>query len=379
MLRTGLCDLLDIRYPVMQAGMGVYKGALTSPELVAAVSNAGGMGCIGGMGLEPEELRSVIRETRKLTDRPFGVDLLLPTKVSATTGSRDEIREDIRKNHTEQWRLVEALFERYGLPAHRLDRSHGLTRDYTSAQVEVVFEEKVPVFVIALGDPALLVERAREAGTKLGGMAGSIGNVRRHLSAGVDFIICQGGEAGGHVGAIGTFPLIPQGVDLSGNVPVAAAGGIADGRGLVAALSLGAQAAWCGTAFLFAEEANIHPVHREQLIAGRSEDFVASRVFTGKPSRIFRNEVLEIWAREGVEPLPMPHQQVLIEDFVDAAWQASRLDLVNNPAGQIAGMLGSVKPAARILDEMVEDAAAIIDKLAELKSGMAGKRHRSGS
>lgn len=360
MLHTPLCDLLGIRVPIMQAGMGIYKGLVTSPELVAAVSNAGGMGCLGATGLEPAELRQTIRKIRGLTDKPFGVNLIIPAKLSTREGSRKDIREDIRKNYPAHWKLVQDLFQRQGIPNQLIDKEYSLTEELTTAQADIVFEEKVPLFVIALGDPAALMSKARAAGTKVAGLAGSVGNARKQIAAGVDLIIAQGAEAGGHVGIVPTFPLLPQVVDAAGSTPIVAAGGIADGRGLAAALALGAQGVWCGTAFLFSDEVNVHPAHREQLDRGRSEDFVVSRIFTGKPSRTFHNKIHDIWADAGIDPLPMPHQKVLMEDFMDAARKAERLDVVSNPAGQIAGMLRGKKPAARIVEEMAAGAEAVI-------------------
>jgi nitronate monooxygenase len=366
MLRTELCETLGIRYPVMQAGMGIYKGMVTPPELVAAVSNAGGLGCIGGSGLEPDQLRDAIRKIRSLTEKPFGVDLLIPTKMSARQGSREEIRKDIAANYPKHHKLVEELFERYSIPKTKIDKEFSITEEMTTQQARVVFEERVPLFVVGLGDPGAHVAAAREAGTKVAGIAGSLNNARKQMQAKVDFLICQGAEAGGHVGPIGTFPLVPQIVDAVSPLPVVAAGGIADGRGLVASLALGAQAVWCGTAFLFADEANVHPQHREQLDVGRSEDFVVSRVFTGKPSRTFHNDVHRVWATAGLDPLPLPHQKVLMEDFLDAARTAGRLDVCGNPAGQIAGMLKGTRPAAQIVSDMVAQAEQIIQRCANL-------------
>ena len=360
MLRTPLCERLGIRYPVLQAGMGIFKGVVTPPELVAAVSNAGGMGCIGGSGLEPEELRQAIRGTRSLTDKPFGVDLLIPSKMSATTGSRDEIRKEIDRMYPKHRKLVDELFDRYGVPRTKVEKEFTITEEMTSEQARVVFEEKVPVFVVGLGDPGKFRGIANETGTLIAGSAGSLNNAKRQIQSQVDFIIVQGAEAGGHTGTIGTFPVVPQVVDAVSPIPVVAAGGIADGRGLVASLALGAQAVWCGTAFLFADEVNLHPAHREQIDRGRSEDFVVSRVFTGKPSRTFHNDVHTIWAKSGLEPLPMPHQKILMEDFLDSARRNGRLDVCGNPCGQIAGMMQGARPAAKIVADMVAQAEKIV-------------------
>lgn len=362
-LRTPLCDLLGIRVPVLQAGMGIWRGLVTTPELVAAVSNAGGMGCLGGSGLTPEELRAAIRRVRELTPHPFGVDLIIPAALSTREGTRAAIREQIRRDHPRHWAFVEALYERHRIPRAAIDLELTWTPALTDAQADVVIEERVPLFVVALGDPAALVPRARAAGVRMAGLVGSLGNLRRQVEAGVDLVICQGAEAGGHVGTVGTFPLLPQVVDAAGALPVVAAGGIADGRGVAAALALGAAGVWVGTAFLFAEEAQLHPQHRAQLCQGRSEDFAATRIYTGKTARTFRNVIHAEWAEAGLAPLGMPHQKVLFEDFLHAARQAGRLELVSNPAGQVAGMLRDVRPAASIVEELVSGAAAAIARL----------------
>lgn len=369
MLRTPLCDRLGIAVPVFQAGMGIYRGLVTTPELVAAISNAGGMGCLGGSGLTPDELREAIRRIRTLTDRPFGVDLIIPTALSTKTGTRAEIRDDIRRQHPRHFAFVEALYERHGIPRLPIDLDLTWTPALTDAQADVVIEERVPLLVVALGDPTALVPRARAQGMHIGGLVGSLGNLRRQLDAGVDLVIAQGTEAGGHVGSVATFPLVPQVVDAAGDIPVIAAGGIADGRGVVAALALGAQGVWVGTAFLAAEEAQIHPAHRAQILGGRSEDFAATRIYTGKTARTFRNRIHAEWSASGLEALGMPHQKVLFEDFLNAARHAGRLDLVSNPAGQAAGMLSRIRTAAAILHELTEGAER---RIAELQGIIGG-------
>ncbi len=369
MLRTPLCDLLGIEVPILQAGMGVYRGLVTTPALVAAVSNAGGLGCLGGAGLLPEELRAAIRAVRALTARPFGVDLIIPTQLSAREGSRAAIRADIQARHPQHWEFAQSLFGRFGLPSGEIDLDLTWTEELTHAQARVVLEERVPVFVIALGDPGGFMPACRAAGVKVAGLVGSLGNLRRQLKAGVDFVIAQGGEAGGHTGTVGTMPLVPQVVDAAGDVPVVAAGGIADGRGVAAGLMLGAQGAWCGTAFLAAAEAQLHPVHLAQVLQGRSEEFAVSRIYTGKPARTFRNEMHKLWSAAGLEPLGMPHQKVLMEDFLHVARREGRLDLVSNPCGQAAGMLHEVRSAKMIVADMVAGAEAALRRGAAMTGG----------
>ena len=152
-------------------------------------------------------------------------------------------------------------------------------------------------------------------------------------------------------------------VDNVRPLPVAAAGGIGDGRGVAAALALGAEGVWCGTAFLYALEADLVPAHRKALTDARSEDLVVSKSYTGKPSRIVRTEVLELWAKSGLDALPMPYQFVLMDDFVYSAQQVGRYDLMNNPAGQIAGMLTNHVSAATIVKHMVEEAVEVISQM----------------
>jgi NAD(P)H-dependent flavin oxidoreductase YrpB (nitropropane dioxygenase family) len=352
--------MLGIQVPLIQAGMGVYRGIVTTPELVAAVSEAGGMGCLGGAGLTPDELRLAIYHIRALTDRPFGVDLLLPATLSRQNGTRDMIRQEIAETYPRHWAWVQALFDRYGLPHTAIDMDHALTPELTDQQCDVVIAERVPLFVAGLGDPGRVADRVHAYGGKVAGLVGSVRHARHHLEAGVDLLIAQGGEAGGHVGTVATLPLVPQVVDAVAPLPVVAAGGIADGRGLAASLMLGAQAAWCGTLFLFAAEARVDPAQRAQLLAGRSEDFAATRIFTGKPARTFRNEIHRLWAETGLEPLGMPHQKVLMDDFLDAARHAGQLAVVSNPAGQAAGMLHEVRPATEIVQSMIAQAEAAL-------------------
>ena len=358
-LRTSLCDLLGIEYPIMLAGMWVKDGRATPPPLVAAVSNAGGLGVMAGLGLEPEELRRRIREVRNLTSKPFGVDLLLPASLSEVAEERQQVRDRLQREHPHQAAIAGELMQKYGLPAVEEKGPAELSPPLMQRQVEVAVEEKVPVLAVALGDAGWAVSLAHAQGIKVIGLAGSLRNALRQQEAGVDIIVAQGYEAGGHTGTVATLPLIPQVVDAVSPTPVVAAGGIADGRGLAASLALGAVGVWCGTAFLLAAESGLWQAHREQIMAGASEDFIVTRCYTGKTARDYRNPVIADWGASGVEPLPMPLQWVLMDDFVAAAEAAEKAELINNPCGQAAGMLREVKPARRIVDEMVSGALEV--------------------
>jgi nitronate monooxygenase len=362
-LHTPLCDILDCEYPIMLAGMG---GDATSPELVAAVCNAGGFGVKGMTGYSPEEMDECIREIRSLTDRPFGVDLLLPVNRAEVSGSRDEERERIRREYPKQWAWAQELYREYGLSQVKYpDPFTGIAPSFIEQQIEVIMDEDIPVFAAALGDPGWLTSRLHAGGRKVIGLVGNIRNAVRQVRAGVDMIAAQGYEAGGHVGRIANFPLIPQVVDAVNPMPVLAAGAIADGRGVAAALSLGAIGVWVGTAFLVAEESRIPYAFQQQILNGTSDDFIVTRAYTGKTARDYRNEVIDRWEKSGLEAMPMPLQGVLMQDFTAAAKQAGRWDLVNNPSGQIAGALTGIKPAKKIVEDMVQDTIDVLQGLSK--------------
>ena len=351
-MSNAVCKLLGVRLPILQAGMGRTQGTPTPPALVAAVSNAGGMGCLGGVGLEPDQLRRAIREIRTLTSKPFSVDLLLPARLADSPPSRDEIRRALREKYPRHWQFVQSLHEKFGLPQQPMDKAGLLSNDFIRAQVEVVLDERVPVFVAGLGDASWVIKDRRAREMKTIGLAGSVRNALRQREAGVHAVIAQGYEAGGHTGTVANFALIPQIVDAVAPLPVLGAGAISDRRGVAAALALGAQGVWIGTAFMFATEADIPETHRRQLEAARSEDFVVSRAYTGKTARTFKNQVMEAWTASGLDPLPTPYQWVLMDDFVAAAEAADRQELVNLPAGQGAGMLNRRRPAREIVAEL---------------------------
>ncbi|MDA1100359.1 MAG: nitronate monooxygenase [Proteobacteria bacterium] len=351
-LRTELCDILNIEYPIMLAGMGVW-GMGTPPELVAAVSEAGGCGVLGGSALSPEEVRRRIRRVRQLTDKPFGVDLLLPASLAAASATRSGVREELRRDHPAHVAFMHELLERFDLPPAPVENDIVNSDVYAEAQIQVVLEEEVPIFAAGLGDPARVIPRARKQGMLVIGLAGTVRNAERNRDAGVDIVVCQGTEGGGHTGPIATLPLVAQAVDAVAPVPVVAAGGIVGGRGIAAALTLGAIGVWVGTAFLVSEECALPNVVKDDILAGAASDFRVSQAWTGKTLRAKRNQVTDAWAQSGLEPLPSPHQRVLMEDFLSAAQLADRWDLYMNAAGQGAGSLTERRPAADIMADLV--------------------------
>ena len=361
-LHTPLCDLLEIEYPIVLAGMGSW-GMGTPPALVAAVSNAGGLGVLGCSNLTAKEVEERIREVRRLTDKPFGVDLLLPASLKQAPGSRAAVRQEIRDNHPEHWAFLEELHRRFDLPERPFQHDHVISAELIAQQIEVTLNERVPVFAAGLGDPAIVVPRAREIGMKVMGVCGSPRNAARQVKAGVDAIIAQGTEGGGHTGQIASFALLPQVVDAAGDIPVLGAGGITDGRGVAASLALGAQGVWVGTAFLVADEGGLPDALKDQIVDASTSDMRISPYWTGKTIRAINNDVAQAWADSGLPSLPTPHQRVLMEDFKEAAMAAGRFEITMNAGGQGAGMIKQRRPATDIFNDLLDSTREALDRL----------------
>ena len=361
-LHNAFCDAWGIEVPIFLAGMGV-GGRATPPALVAAVSQAGGLGVLGCSGLSPEETRRRIRAVRALTDKPFGVDLLLPARIADAPPTRSAVRDEIRARFPRHAAFVQELIRRYGLPDAKPADETVVNIEYAKSVLEVIFDERVPVFAAGLGDPDFLLDRARAQGMKLIGLSGSVRNAVRLKKTGVDAIVAQGTEAGGHTGTVASLPLIPQVVDAVSPTPVLAAGGIADGRGIVAALALGAQAVWIGTAFLVADEGELFDACKDQIVASDSEAFRIGKIWTGKTVRAFHSEISRAWAESGLPTLETPHQRILMEDFLAAALAAGRHDLFYNIAGQAGGLVKGRRPAKDIMADLVDGAAEQLRRL----------------
>ena len=367
-LHTRICDLFGIEVPIVLAGMG---GAST-PALAAAVSNAGGLGILGAAACTPDELREWIRRTRSLTDKPFGVDTLLPASVrresyKQTTGPSPQERLP------ELLAFARDFMEKEGLtapppPPPELEkrRRETFTKDFFAAQMEVVIEERVPVYASGLGDPAPWMERMRANGTKVMAVVGAVRHARKVAASGVDVIVAQGHDAGGHNSPVGTMALIPQVVDAVAPIPVLGAGGITDGRGVAAALMLGADGAWVGSAFLATHEAGILEFQKKAIVAATEEGTVVSRAVTGKPARMIRSKWTDALAASGLEPLPMPFQQVVAMPVQMAGFAAGRADIAPGFAGQGIGMITSIRPAAEVLRDLVAGAEQALRGAARL-------------
>lgn len=375
-LRTQLCDRLGIEYPVILAGMGPVAGTgapVATAELAAAVSNAGGLGVIGGVAYSPDRLREQIRKVRSLTDRPFGVDLLLSPNFlvpRAAAPERERSGPPRVKLPEESLKAVREIAAELDIewkpaPALRTDRAEMGSwvpegKSWAGAQIEVVLDEEVPVFASGLGTPAPFADALKANGTTVLALVGNVRAAQQVAAGGADYVVAQGTEAGGHTGRIGTLALLPQVMDAVAPTPVIAAGGVAGGRALAGVLAIGAEAAWCGTAFLVAHEANQPELQKQRILAAAAEDTIVTRLYSGKTMRNISNPLIEAWEHRGLQALPMGMQALLIRDLVHSVEQAGRHELLMNAAGQTSGMLKTSRPAAEILEEMVAEAADVL-------------------
>jgi len=373
-LRTRLCDILDIEYPVILAGMG----GVATAELVAAVSEAGGLGIVGAATMGPDEIERQVRRIRDLTSKPFGVDILLPSGVAAPPASqraagegggtrampaspRDLLPAPYRE-------FIERAEHEFGLPAKSDPndaigegiRRVGFGGNFSKSQVDAILELKVPVFASGLGNPAPYVEQFHGIGSRVIALVGNVKNARRVADGGTDVVVAQGTEAGGHTGRIGTMALLPQVIDAVAPTPVCAAGGIGDGRGIAGALAMGADGVWVGTAFLVSREASWPDVLKERILAATEEDTRVTRLYSGKTMRNINNPLIEYWESQKLDALPMGAQGIVSGEIMTAAREANKLELLMNPAGQISGMLHEMRPAKEILQDMVREASEIM-------------------
>ena len=378
-LRTRLCDILGIEYPIILAGMGGVSG----PTLNATVSNAGGLGVLGAAGLNADQLRDWIRKTKDLTDKPFGVDLLLPKIDLPPVSGKFSIADLKAFLPAENLAFVERLKKEIGVPDVEMPPLE-VESDFLSggqSLIDAILEERVPVFASGLGNPEYIVPRAHAQGMKVIGLVGNVKNARRVAAAGADIIVAQGYEAGGHTGRVGTLALVPQVVDAVCPLPVVAAGGVGDARGLVASLAMGACGVWVGTAFVLADEAcvdvpkdwvtnvGVDPYALEQweidhwkesIVAATDEDTRVTRIYTGKTARFLNNRFIEAWEQAGGKTLPMPLQTLLICEAELGFRKGRMMEHLAEFSGQVAGMLKERRSAARIVDDMVRDAIGIL-------------------
>lgn len=321
-MQTRLTELLQIEHPVMLAGMG----GVSYSELAAAVSNGGGFGCLGASTMSNDRIAAEIAATEALTDKPFGVDLL-----TAAPGDME-------------------------------------------AQVEIIAASGATVFAAGLGVPSKVIDQCHDNNIIVVNICGKVRHAIAAVEAGCDVVVAQGTEAGGHTGLIATMALVPQVVDAVGDrVPVVAAGGIVDGRGLAAALTLGADGIWVGTRFIATPEAYGVPGYKDMLLGAQEDSTVISRGFTGKTCRVLRNGYTQYWEEHPDELQPFPQQ--FIRSMNDGAnhlglgpdFTEVDTDREFFPAGQGVGAIEQLEPAADLVARFVTEAEAVLDRVSALR------------
>jgi NAD(P)H-dependent flavin oxidoreductase YrpB (nitropropane dioxygenase family) len=366
-MKTAITEMFGIDVPIL---------AFTHcRDVVVAVSKAGGMGVLGAAGHTHEQLEIDLDWIEaEIGDRPYGVDLIVPAKYAGSDEggfTMDQLRELIPAEHVA---FVNDLLRRYDVPPLTSDdvlvpmlsgndSSAPMSANRADTQLELALARKAALVVNALGPPpAHMIERVKEEGRMIGALAGKAQHAERHVNAGVDVIVAQGSEAGGHTGEVGTMVLIPEIVDAVAPVPVLGAGGIGRGRQMAAAMALGAAGVWCGSVWLTTEEAETHPVVKEKFLAATSSDTVRSRSRTGKPARQLKTAWTDEWEDPAnPKPLGMPMQPVLVGEAIAridrAAYRkgSGAEKLANYFVGQIVGAMNVSKPAAQVVYDMIEE------------------------
>jgi NAD(P)H-dependent flavin oxidoreductase YrpB (nitropropane dioxygenase family) len=360
-MHTPICDDLGIEFPIF---------AFTHcRDVVVAVSKAGGFGVLGAVGFSPEQLEIELNWIDEhIGDHPYGVDIVIPNKYEGMDAnlSADELakmlQDMVPQEHLD---FAKKILTDHGVPLTAEDNEStlqllGWTEATATPQVEVALKHpKMTLIANALGTPPKdMIDHIHAEGRRVAALCGSPSQARKHADAGVDIIIAQGGEAGGHSGEVGSIVLWPQVVKEVAPVPVLAAGGIGSGQQIAAALALGAQGAWTGSQWLMVEEAENTPVQQQAYVKAGSRDTVRSRSFTGKPARMLRNDWTDAWEQpDNPKPLGMP-LQFMVSGLAVAAthkYPNETVDVAFNPVGQVVGQFTKVEKTSAVIERWVQE------------------------
>ncbi len=378
-MKTAITEMFGIDVPIL---------AFTHcRDVVAAVTKAGGMGVLGAVAHTPEQLEIDLKWIEdEVGGRPYGVDLIVPAKYAGSDNGGLTMADIVGLIPDEHRQFVARLMEKYDVPPLPDDERGASSRSggdlsgtaapFSAAQadplLEIALAHQPRLLVNALGPPpAHMIDRVKEEGRLIGALAGKAQHAERHVAAGVDLIIAQGAEAGGHTGEVGTMVLIPEIVDAVAPVPVLGAGGIGRGRQMAAAMALGAQGVWCGSVWLTTDEAETHPVVKQKFLAATSSDTLRSRSLTGKPARQLRSAWTDEWDDPAnPRPLGMPLQPILVGEARARIERASYRagsgaeQLSNYFVGQIVGSMNVSKPAAQVVFDMIDEFIESVQHLA---------------
>lgn len=365
-MQSALCKKLGIDLPIF---------AFTHcRDVVVAVSKAGGIGVLGAVGMTPEKLRLELDWIdEQIGDYPYGVDVVIPQKYEGK-GEMDPVKLEktlkamVPQDHHD---FAAKLLEEHGVPKmpdHEEPRLLGWNEAIATSLIDIALERpKCKLIANALGTPpANIVKRIQDSGRLVGALCGRIKQVKAHREAGLDFIIAQGGEGGGHTGDVGSMVLWPQAVDAAGDVPVLAAGGIADGRQMLAAMAMGVQGVWTGSLWLAVEEAHAQPAQKQSYFDASSEDTIRSRSWTGKPCRMLKNDWTDAWESEDTpDPLGMPLQGLVTTDAIRRTGEYAAVNdtqkVAFNPIGQVVGQINEVESSRNLIMRLLNEYVDALD------------------
>ena len=366
-MKTRVSDMFGIDLPIFAFSH--------CRDVVAAVSKAGGLGVLGALAFSPDQLEIELNWIDEHVDgKPYGVDVVMPAKYEGA-GELDpermgeQLKEMIPQQHRD-W--VDQLLAEHDVPElSEEDRSEGLlgwVHEKGREQVQIALEHPIKLLANALGSPPKdVVDLAHEHGVKVAALCGSVQQAERHVNQGVDIVVAQGGEAGGHTGDVASLVLWPDVVDAVAPAPVLAAGGIGTGRQIAAALALGCEGVWTGSIWLTTAESDTGTMAMEKLLEAGARDTVRSRSWTGKPARMLRTEWTEAWEREDSPgTLPMPLQFMLINDAMRRINKFNVKELTTMPVGQIVGRMNNVRPVRDVMFDLVDEFVEASQKLEKL-------------